>query len=489
MNDIRSELPFMRLKIPIVFLVIFCFGRLVNAQHVPPAADNYTPTHAVLVNPAAIADNHTFMEIRLAGLSALAQNNYFFIPNADPTIDPQDDFQAWKKYAVYGEGDIYGPAFTKVQKYFSFGVNLRVRNHLMAHQLPSNLSKFIKEGFSYNPQHGIDYDEGRFFFKQMSWGELGLNYAQMVVRNGGMIVTAGGSLKLLSGITNIGLTSKGLRYEVDSANIYMKDYTGKLNLTLPGFNRGMGIGMDAGIIFKRMLTDDNSFHIPHSVKRKCAIKEYKWKLGVSLLDLGYINFKRETSQYQFNNDSLAIENYENQNFDGITKTNEIVQESIERSGANPEFKDRSFATLPLSLSAQFDYNFENNIYASATLMMGIRQYNFMGGERMSSLTLMPRYETKWITFGTPLSLYRIRPPAFGFYLRAGYLSLGVNSIMPLLLRNDVYGVDAYFSLQIPFYSSAPCKEYLKKKSNYCPKPKLRILPSFKDIFGKKKKYK
>jgi len=114
----------------------------------------------------------------------------------------------------------------------------------------------------------------------------------------------------------------------------------------------------------------------------------------------------------------------------------------------------------------------------------MQQYNFAGAERMSTFTLTPRYELKKLTVAVPISIYRYGKPGVGIYARLWWLSLGMNNVVPLLAKKDLYNVDVYASVNIPIFHSRPCRGYENHKGDYCPKPKLKIFN-----FGNKSKKK
>ncbi|UTW61412.1 hypothetical protein KFE98_15535 [bacterium SCSIO 12741] len=393
----------------------------------------------------------------------------------------QDNFEAGRRYNIYSEIDAYAPGFIMAHKNMGFGLNIRVRNHFIARRMPSDLMKFIDEGWNFTDQHDIDYDADNFYAKNFTWGEIGLNYGQIVYKRGDQIIQAGGSLKILSGISSIGILSDNLNYRVDSSNVTFNEFTGKIAITDPGFNIGMGMGLDLGIVYKKMINDNNTFYLPHSKMSKCKINPYKYKIGVSLLDLGFLRFTKSSNHYTFENDSAVFVDHENFNIDWPTDINRLIEES----GSNPTQKTKFTSTLPLALSAQFDYNFENNIYVNATLLMGFRQSNFMGGDRITQFTVTPRYEHRFITVGLPVTVFRYQAPGVGLHARLWWLTLGTNNFLPFLFSYDAYGADAYFSLNVPIFHSGKCKEYERKKSDYCPKPRRKI--NIKGWFKKKRK--
>lgn len=459
--------------INLLFLEVF-FTQTARGQHLGAASDNYVTTQQVIFNPASIADPKPFADIRIFGASQLIQNTYMFLPNSSFTAEPLDNFSEGKKYNGYSETDILGPAYTRAINHAAIGINFRVRNHFVGRRLPSNLAKFTFEGLNYPPQHNEQFNEKNFWIKDMAWGELGLTYASLIEKRGNELISAGGTIKILNGMANVAIYGKDLSYEVDTMDVNAVNYEGRLTMTVPGVSKGWGVGLDLGIEYKKMLTDNNAYHVPHSVRGQCLVKEYKYKLGVSMIDLGYINFNKETTRYKFDGDSVKLDDYVANPPNGISEISQRIDQAITSSGAEVEKKDKSFATLPLSFVVQGDYNFENHFYLNAQLLIGMQQRNFDGAERMSMLTVTPRYERKKYTVGVPISVYRYGRPGVGFYARAWWLSVGTNNWVPILLKRDLYGSSVYASLNIPIFSSPACREHIAHKGDYCPKPKLKL---------------
>lgn len=467
-------------KLSYILVIFHCLAFGGIAQHISSVSDRYMPTNNVLINPASIADPRPYIDFRLFGLSVQAENNLYFAPNASLTGDFRATVEDGKKYNAAVNADIYAPAFVMTKGNYSFGFNIRQRNMVYAKNIPSDIAGFIRNGLNYPEQHGPIYTGSNYHLKYMSWAELGLNYAQLIYKKGDVMMSGGGSLKILNGLGHINLLSEDFRYSVDSNHVYVGSANSRISLSLPGPTLGFGLGADLGIEFKKMLSDDNSYHIPHSVSRKCAIKEYKYKIGLSIIDLGFLNHKKNSTLWTFEGDSLFWNNYESNNISGITRMNTVLGNSASNAGSTVSSKEKFVAFMPLSINAQFDYNLDYNFYFYSALELGIHQRLMLGTERVTRLSLVPRYERERITAALPVTFSRHQSPGLGFYLRAYFLSVGTNNFVPLLRKTDMYGADVYVSLNWQILHSNDCETYFKKRKNYCPKPERRL-------FKKKKK--
>ena len=76
---------------------------------------------------------------------------------------------------------------------------------------------------------------------------------------------------------------------------------------------GKGWSTSIGGTYKKM-KEDVSFYIPHSSKTGCNTPNYEYKVGVSLLDIGYINFNNNSQAATFD-ETLTTDEAENV-FDG-----------------------------------------------------------------------------------------------------------------------------------------------------------------------------
>ena len=108
-----------------------------------------------------------------------------------------------------------------------------------------------------------------------------------------------------------------------------------------------------------MKTKANGY-IPHWRRTGYQYRDYQYKVGVSLLDIGFVNFTTNSFQGKFD---------ETHDIDNITDIDELSENL--NSSKNGD-KVRSW--LPSAISAQFDYNVNDHIYLNTTL---VQKFPFM----------------------------------------------------------------------------------------------------------------
>lgn len=444
------------------FLMCLCMYFLVihqgKSQHGALFHSDYSPISAAMLNPALAVNSYTYREIKLFGAGAQVHNNYLFWRNADLQSKLRDNTER-ERINVSAQAEIIAPSFIQMKEHLSFGVFTRSRNFANIRNMPFPFAKFGFEGLDYPPQHGIAYEANNAYVKAMAWGEIDLHFGGIVKQYGNRVLSAGMNLKVLNGFGYAGVLFNNIQIEVDSLNMQVNNFDGSYAIAVPGWGKGYGTGMDIGFSFTRMIDDDLSNFKPHATSSFCKKKVYKYRIAASLNDLGFIRFNNDVRKNDIENQNFLWNAYNSQPVDGLSSFDFIVTEKLKASQAQFDTTAKYTAFLPLTLTAQADYNYENGFYARANLVLGMNLRNSMGVERMSMLNLAMRYQSQWFEAEIPLSIYRIHRPGIGLNLRAWGLQLGTSNVIPLLFKSDLYSFDAYASLSIPIYYSKACRSF------------------------------
>jgi hypothetical protein len=105
--------------------------------------------------------------------------------------------------------------------------------------------------------------------------------------------------------------------------------------------------------------------------------------------------------------------------------------------------------LPSAVSAQFDYKFYRNWYASAVMIHPIR-LSKSSIYRPTQILVAPRYETPYFEASLPVSLYEWRYPRVGLSLRYHIITIGTDNLSWIFGLNDFTGLDFYVSIKFNF---------------------------------------
>ncbi len=428
------------------------------------ANSNYAPTSSVYLNPSSMSDSKTWLDINLVGFGAMAHNNYLYIPNShlssllkSDNITVNDRYNNRRNQAIVSS-NIQGPGFTLQIKDHSFGLNTSIRSITNANRIPSELSKLIFEDLNYTALQNQDYSMKNGSVDHMTWGEIGLSYSKLIYKKGVDLIAVGGTLKRLYGFSSAGLKINDLSYRVpNDSTLSATSYNGAIyysepNIGFPGKIQNKGWGLDLGFTYKRMLSSVSGY-TPHSESSNCEQKAYKFKFGVSLLDLGAIKFDTQTTHRTYSSGQGEVPLEADDNFESIAANTDAL---VTEAGSSND-KTSYLQHLPSSLSVQFDYNLGRGLYANAVVTQSVLPSKLTGVIRPNTLTAGIRYESKWLELGVPVTLYDYRYPTVGFMLRLYNVTIGTDHLIPFIAKSDIYRADIYASIKIPFFKSPQCR--------------------------------
>jgi hypothetical protein len=303
--------------------------------------------------------------------------------------------------------------------------------------------------YRYNPQpffEDISIDE--FRMASAAWSEIGLNYSYTANTDNGQL-TFGITAKALMGyeggffhnetpfelqkLPGDSLAASAINFSYGHTNTILEttDYEPERN--------GRGMAFDLGVVYT---LESNSEAL------------YDWKLGFSLIDVGWINFNRNTTVHQTNiADPLSI---------GTANYNELqeleeVDEFIEYFSFQV-FGDSSASTsgssfrmgLPAAFSFQASKSLGRLFYIDAALVQG---FPFGGAalQRGSTFALVPRFEHRWFEAALPITVADWDRTRVGMSVRLGFLTVGSDHLGSIFGNQDFYGSDIYFAVKVnPF---------------------------------------
>jgi len=224
--------------------------------------------------------------------------------------------------------------------------------------------------------------------------------------------------------------------------------------------RGGGFGFDIGITYKKTIKGQQN--ILYSEICAKPFLPYRYKIGVSVIDIGRITFKKNAQKLVFDNVSTFwpdISDFNSQNIDTA------IRQLSQKFYGNPDKLlqgDRISIGLPSALSVQIDVHYTGNWYVNGTLIYPLRIYS-ISLIRPAQLSITPRYETNFFEVNFPISLYDFSKPRIGISARLGIFTVGTDKLGGFFHYNDFTGMDVYFSVKIGFIKGL-CKNKGDKSS-------------------------
>ncbi len=433
---------------------------------------NYSGVNSIIANPAMLTHQHNFVDVNIIGADIFVNNNFAYIPGADYNmwdavrIKPLPAYEDGNNFLYYKNEDlksmatnvrVLGPSAMMQYGKHAFGFSTALRVFAAGTGVPWEMPVFGYEGMSYTPLQNIQFNDYNMDLQANVWGEIGLSYAYDAYHFLDNQVTVGISVKYLLGYSGAYGDISNVEYMVQNDSVInITNLDAEVGFALPiDYNnsdfpdsgptfKGSGLGIDIGAVFvKRKNIDDKRWRRPCEQR----YEDYVYRIGVSILDIGRINYKNNAQLHTFENVGVLWQNYDTVSFDNV---NQVVGEMSNLFYGDPDasLKGNSIKVgLPTALSVQADYHFKDNIFFGAYWIQPIR-FNGHTMRRPAQVAIIPRYETKYVEFSLPISLYEYQYPRVGAALRLYFLTIGTERLGTWLGAGNLDGMDIYFSLKL-----------------------------------------
>lgn len=442
---------------------------------------NYTPTNSLYLNPSSILDAKVWLDINLIGAGSYVNNNLVYLHDqnwiglakdarrgqTDLTEDDVEFDQGRNKYHAYNRNFVHGLSAVWSQGDHAAGLSTTVRSYTDARGIPDYVAQFIENGVpDYTAQHDIQYQLEKLRMATMQFGEIKGTYAYTFLKRRRDMFMAGISLSKFFPIAGAGANLYDVDFLVDNDTVILMDRVelDAMYTPEPQFNSGKGWGLDLGFTFQRMSGEAASY-FPNSAKYGCRENPYIYKLAFSIIDIGSIKFPEDQILYAgYGFEDFDWYYYQDTEINEDNALDVFASQESDISSGNVRKPNRM--SLPTFISAQFDYNlWRSQIYFNATLIQGIPPgKNTFGVRHANSLSVTPRYESYWIDFALPMSLYEYRYAQIGASLRLGPLTIGTDKLLSWIMQSNLFGADVYFHLKIPIRYNPKCKGRFKPNS-------------------------
>lgn len=431
------------------------------------ANSNYAGTDAVALNPARLSGQWPWMDLRILGADAFVWNNHVFLGRNAHSFwgdlrgglnGTLGDFTVNGSLApgrreAFVAAAVHGPAIALSMGRSSFGAHISSRLATNAVGLSPELARFMVNGLGYRPQQGIRYDDGNVRISSAAWTEIGFSYARILYSRGLQLITAGATMDYLMGHHGMAIQLDELDYTViDSVQLRIHQATGRYVIAEPGLQNGSGLGFDVGLQYIRTLSETDRY-LPHRASTGCDPLLYRWRAGLSLIDLGGISYNQPYAG-AFAAADAYFADYTDLDVNGVTGVDSLLRNSLTFTTTDPRMR----IGLPTALSAQVDVNVAPNIYVAGDLVQNVAPVSSLRLRRSNTLGIVPRFETKRIEVALPVVLreYDVRKPSVGLMIRLNNIVVGSDHVLPMLARTDIYGLDFYLRVKWTIFKGPYC---------------------------------
>jgi outer membrane protein OmpA-like peptidoglycan-associated protein len=458
--------------------VVFLLGMLLcmtaySQSFIGYGYDNYSGVNGVLLNPGSLADSKFKVNINLFAVSAYAGNNAYEIDRNKlfglhlkglSEGNGYDKIQNTDFKYLYFNTDILGPSATiNLTKKDAIGLITRMRTIGNEYNLGNPLFQLLG---SPNPAfYNTNIINRSLQAKVNSFAEAGVSYGRVLMKDDHTELKVGITGKYISGIAFGSFSTGPLQMEIDPTNTII-DMTGTVtaqyssnldNLGAGGSiqnalntQAGHGFGGDIGLVYE--------------VKRHDNPNEEKLRLGFSITDIGQMSYHNSPNGavYTLNVDGHNTSELEKQGNESLNAYFTRLKTGGLINATSPP--NMATVKLPTAVHLNFDYNIFERLYINADVLVNmLAASNPVSPNYVTSFTVTPRLEKKWISIYSPVS-YNVQGQLnWGAGVRVGPVFAGSGSVVSAMFRNKISSADAHVGLTIPIFQHRRSSEDKKEK--------------------------
>lgn len=440
-------------KILVTTLVVVCSLTVKAQSYIGFQQDNYAGVQGVLFNPASIVDSNFRTDINLFSFNTTVTNDYYGVTFLDVfksgyNIETQAKLFPSSANNFIISSDVMGPAFMfNIKPKHAVAVFTRGRALVNINDINGELFNQLSDDFNTNEDFSLN--AGHFNMTGNAWGELGVSYAGVLLDKGKHFLKGGITVKYLQGIANSYTKGSNVtvnyNYNSDLPTTNTIATTG--NLTYGGSNdfeksfenfdfdsNSQGFGGDFGLVYEYRPESENKL-----------ANGYKFKVGLSVTDLGAINYKLSDQKTYDLNKTVTEAQYQDAGSLG---------DFLEQNYTVTQTKGAVKAVLPTAIHANVDWNFYRKFYVNLNGDISAANRTALNATAVANVvSVTPRYETKFFSFYLPFNYMQYRGLMAGTGLRVGPLMLGSGSLLTNLISKESKGFDVYLGLKVPIYKS------------------------------------
>jgi hypothetical protein len=441
----------------------------------------FAGVNGIDVTPASIVNNPRKWDVTIIGINIAGANNYMGLKKSSldhsgktftgnyPAFNDGDNFiknymavRSVKAISVFAGVNVTLPSFmfTRPKQKDAFAFTCKTRVYANIDGIDANLADMIINGKNDSSLFNQDFKAPKVSAQAMIWNEYGITYGRTISQTNNERLNVAGRLKYLQGMYSMYLFVNDVKYNFlkeDSmlivSSLVHYGHSDNLEFSKDAMKDKFGgkpmFGLDVGATYEfHPLTEVRS-KITSQSKTTPLQHEYKYKVGFSIQDLGWIRFMKPANARDFTaqlNTPLGFNSLQGSATSPLAGADDTL--SVQYAMVPGDKKYRM--NLPTLISVQGDYYAGKNVYVNSTFNYA---FQFKNNEdkihEVTTMSITPRWDWKWLGVYVPLSYNKYSHFRLGLSARIGPLIVGMADLLPLISKRDVYGADFHFLLKVP----------------------------------------
>ena len=429
--------------------------------------DNYAGVNSMILNPSSIADSRYKVNVNLFSISALAGNNAYEMDRSRlfslkfSNLNEGNGFyksaNADYKY-LYTNLDILGPSAT-ITLTPKDGLGISTRLRVIANEYNLGDPLFRLTGVADPNFYNVNLENRSLQVKANAFAEAGLTYARVLWRDEKSEFKMGITGKYVIGLGYGSMASGPLQVEIDPTNQILNlqgDVTAQYSANLDNAGNGTtinniinkspgkGFGFDFGFMYILKGADP-------SIE--------KFRLGLSVTDIGSINYTNSLNSKQYTLTATGDNTADFAKLSGESFNDYFTR--LQSSGmiTSKGVAPLSKVSLPTALHLNLDYEIYSRLYINGDVLLNMQSTtNPMSPNYVTTFTVTPRLEKKWVSIYSPVSYSANGQLNWGAGLRMGPFFVGSGSVLSSLMKQRIQSADAHMGLTIPIFQHTSSKD-------------------------------
>ncbi|MDT7829122.1 DUF5723 family protein [Pricia sp. S334] len=439
-------------KLALSMIFVMCHLALFAQSYIGHTMDNYAGVHAVAYNPANVFDTPFRSDINLVSASGYLGSDFiglsfseFLSSGGEFDFDSDAERFPSETNHFFTTIDALGPSFLiNLGDQQSIALTTRVRGLFNLNNIDGNLYERISDGFDIG--NDFEFDSKNLNATAHVFSEIGFTYGRELLRTQDQFLKGGITLKFLMGAGGLFASSPELSGNFNGVTNQLVTQGSLSYGSTPGFESDSpefnelqgGFGADIGVVYeyRKRIMDGRI--------QGQRVQQYKFKMALSLTDIGSINYKNsENTLYDANGDVNALE-FETKDLE------EVLEDNYPGTTVTGDQK----IALPTALQIMADYYIGSRFYVGLHTGLSMRgSGNSHTNNLVNTTTVAPRFESKWFSMYSPIGLRQYGDFAWGLGFRMGPLTVGSGSILTNLFSDNSKNADVYLGLKIPLYKN------------------------------------
>ncbi len=452
---------------------------------------NYSGSLSTLVNPAMLTNSKTFLDVNVVTADLFFRNDMYYIPRSDYSVYKAIGLKPLPKYTsdsinflMYTDKNpkffnlsvrAVGPSASFQYGDHGFALTTGARFITASNNIPWEFPALGYIGIKNDSLHNINFIDYSIDLTSVGWTEVGFSYAYNVFKYYNQQLTVGVTVRKIWGYGAVSLSVDNMDYViVNDSTINIKSLNSDFGFALPfdydksdlNINnnplfKGGGFGFDVGMVYVKKKKGYKRWD-RYSLCSQ-PYEDYDFRLGVSLLDIGSIRFKKNAQYHTYDDVSVYWSDFDTLDYSTIngvmTSLSDVLYGDPTRS-----LKQNYFSVgLPAALSVQLDVHTFKNLYLGGYWLHPLR-VNLHTIKRPAQLAFVPRYETNLFEVSVPVSLYDYKYARVGLSVRLWFFTIGTERLGTWLGMADLNGLDIYTSVKFNIGQKGVCRS---RKMNAC----------------------